>query len=92
MKFMSTWKILPGTMREAVDRFLAGQANPPEGVTLLGRWHRVDCSGGYALYETSDVAAFYETAAKWSDVLEMQTVPIVEDAEAGPVLAKVFQK
>jgi len=48
MKFMSTWALLPGTVQESVDRFLAGEAAPVEGVTLLGRWHNIDCSGGWS--------------------------------------------
>jgi len=92
MKFMSTWTVLPGTLRETVDRFLGGQGQPPEGVTLLGRWHKADCSGGFVLFETSNPGAFYESAAVWSDVLEIHTVPVIEDAVAGPILAKVFKK
>jgi hypothetical protein len=92
MKYMSTWTVLPGTLREAVDRFLAGQGAPPEGVTLLGRWHKADCSGGFVLFETANPSAFYESAAVWADVLEVHTVPVLEDAEAGPILAKIFQK
>jgi len=63
MKFMSVWTVLPGTLRETVDRFLGGQGQPPEGVTLLGRWHKADCSGGFVLFETSNPSAFYESAA-----------------------------
>jgi len=92
MKFMSTWTVLPGTLREAVNRFLAGQGQPPAGVTLLGRWHKADCSGGFVLFETSNVAAFTESAAVWADVLEIHTVPVIEDAEVAPVMAKVFKK
>lgn len=92
MKFMSTWALLPGTVQEAVDRFLAGEAAPAEGVTLLGRWHNVDCSGGFSLYETDNAAALHQGAAKWADVLEINTSLVIEDAEAGPNLAKVFKK
>jgi hypothetical protein len=92
MKFMSTWTVVPGAVREVVDRFLAGEGQPPEGVTLLGRWHKADCSGGFVLFETSNPGAFYESAAVWADVLEIHTVPVIEDADAGPVLAKVFKK
>ena len=92
MKFMSTWTVLPGTLKEAVHRFLAGQAAPPEGITHLGRWHKADGSGGFVLFETANPVAIYESAALFADVLEIHTVPVVEDAEAGPILAKVFHK
>ena len=91
MKFMSSWKIRPGTHSAAVDRFLAGQATPPNGVTLLGRWHSPS-GNGWTLYETDDPAALYENGALWSDLLETQVTPVVEDAVAGPVLARVYKK
>jgi hypothetical protein len=91
MKFMTTWALIPGTVQEAVDRFLAGEAAPQEGVTLLGRWHNVDCSGGFSLYETNDPAALHKGAAKWADLLELNTVAVIEDAEAGSNLASIFK-
>ena len=92
MKFMSTWTVIPGALKEAVGRFLEGQGEPAEGVTLLGRWHKVDCSGGFALFETTNPVALFESAVVWADVLEIHNTPIVEDADAGPILAKVFKK
>ena len=65
MKFMTTWSAKPGALREAVKRFLATQAAPPPGVTLLGRWHNTDLSGGFSLIETSDPKASFESAALW---------------------------
>jgi hypothetical protein len=90
MKFMSTWALIPGTIKESVDRFLAGDGAPVEGVTLLGRWHNVDCSGGFSLYETDNAAALHLGAAKWADLIEITTNAVIEDAEAGANLSKVF--
>ena len=92
MRFMSTWTVLPGTLRETVDRFLTVQGQPPAGVTLLGRWHKADLSGGFVLFETSNAPDLYESAAVWADLLEIHTAPVIEDADAGAVLAKVFKK
>jgi len=92
MKFMTTWSFPTGNLPEAAARFLAGAATPEAGVTLPGRWHNVDCSGGYALYETNDPVALYRGAAKWADLLELTNVAVVEDADAGPVLASLYKK
>jgi hypothetical protein len=92
MKFMTTWTLIPGSVQAAVDKFLAGEAAPSKGVTLLGRWHNVDCSGGFSLYETDNPAALHLGAAKWADLLEMSTVPVIEDAEVGPNLVTTFKK
>jgi len=91
MKYMTSWNARPGTLQAAVDRFLSGQGTPPEGVAILGRWHKADCSGGFTLMETSNPAAIYESAAIWIDVLDIQAYPVIEDSEAAPILAKVFK-
>jgi hypothetical protein len=90
MKTMVVWIAKPGTLREAVSRFLARQANSPAGVTILGRWHSVDLSTGFTLYEFSDAARLYEAAAPWADVLDLRNYFVIDDAEAGPILAKTY--
>jgi hypothetical protein len=90
MKFMTTWAVKDGAIQEAVTRFLAGGAKPQEGVTLLGRWHSIDLSHGYSLYETNDASALYRGAAGWADVMELETVAVVEDTIAAPALAAVY--
>lgn len=92
MKFMSTWTLLPGSVKTAAEKFLAGEGAPAPGTTLLGRWHNVDCSGGFALYEASDAAALHAGSLKWADLLELSVVPVIEDAEAGPNLVNEFGK
>jgi hypothetical protein len=91
MKFMSTWTLLPGSVRAAAEQFLAGGGGEPEGVKLLGRWHNVDCSGGFSLYESSNPAALHLGASKWADLLEINTVAVIEDSEAGPNLVTTFK-
>jgi hypothetical protein len=90
MKFMTTWAAFPGATKECVEKFLAGEAAPQEGVTLLGRWHKADCSGGFSLYETDNLVQLYKGAARWADLMELTVVPVLDDAEAGPVLAALL--
>jgi Protein of unknown function (DUF3303) len=92
MKFISTWALLPGSVRTAAEQFLTGGGLEGEGVTLLGRWHRADCSGGFSLYESNNAAALHLGAAKWADLISITTVPVIEDAEAGANLAATFKK
>jgi hypothetical protein len=92
MKFMLTWSFPAGNVPAAAERFLAGEGAPVEGTKLLGRWHNVDLSGGFALYETNDAVALYHGAARWADLLEFNTVAVIEDADAGTVLASLFKK
>ncbi len=92
MKFMSTWSLLPGSVKAAAQQFLAGGGLEGEDVKLLGRWHSADCTGGFSLYETNSAAALHQGAAKWADLIEINTVPVIEDGEAGANLAAVFKK
>jgi hypothetical protein len=92
MKVLSAWSVRPGTVREAVNRFLAGAGAPPAGVTLLGRWHKVDTSGGFSLYETGDLSLIYAIAAEWTEFLEIHSHVVLEDSEAAPILAKTFAR
>lgn len=92
MKMMSVYTIRPGHMREAAQRFLAGKATPPPGIKILGRWHKSDATGGFSLVESDNPALLYEFAASWSDVLETHGTVVLDDAEAGPVLGRLFGK
>jgi len=91
MKVITTWTVKPGAIREAVSRFLAGQGAPGEGVALLGRWHSIDLSVGFSLFESDDPAALYRSATRWSDVMDLKTTVVVEDDVAGPALASVYK-
>ncbi len=91
MKYLTSWTVSPGAVQEAVEKFLAGEGAPQEGVTLLGRWHRVDGSGGFALFETDRPEQLYKGAMLWSDLLEFETYPVIEDAQVAPILADVFK-
>jgi Protein of unknown function (DUF3303) len=92
MLFMSTYTIRAGCVPEAASRFLSGKATPGSGVKILGRWHKSDASGGYTLFEGDSPAALYEFAASWADVLETHSNVVVEDADAGAALAKIYGK
>jgi hypothetical protein len=64
----------------------------PTGVTIRGRWHNADLSGGFILIECNDAVAAYTHAAQWADLMDLSIVPVLEDAEVGPVLAARFKK
>ncbi len=73
-------------------RFLSGEAPPPAGVTILGRWPNADLSGGFTLFECKDAVAAYTDAAQWADLMDLSIVPVLEDSEVGTVLAARFTK
>ena len=92
MKFMTTWSLINGSKRSAAEQFLASGGQEPEGLKLLGRWHNVDCTGGFSLYETNNPALLHLGSARWADLVELNTEVVIEDSEAGPNLAATFGK
>jgi Protein of unknown function (DUF3303) len=90
MKFILTFSWQPDTetRREGIDRFLRTGGQPPAGAKLLGRWTRLDFSGGYVLLESNDPQALTEFALAWSDLMELEITPVVEDQELSAVLQR----
>ena len=88
MKYMMSWTIRPAFYKAAVARFLSTGAPLPEGMKLIGRWHAAGSTYGWLLVEGS-IEDAYEHASEWGDLLEIQVTPVVEDAEAGAIVAKL---
>ena len=86
MKFIVKWSIPKGSVVEAEQRFLKTGGAPPAGVKMIGRWHGMS-GGGVLIAETSEAKALYTWLSDWNDLLEFETTPCLEDAEAGAVLA-----
>jgi hypothetical protein len=92
MKFMITWKTRPELLRSAVRRFMQGGGPVPPGVTNLGRWHKADMSGGFHLVEAAQIGPILQHVAEWSDLLECEVVPVLEDAESAAVYASLMDR
>jgi hypothetical protein len=94
MKFMLTFSLKPESKGrdEAIARFQATGGQPPQGVTMLGRWTAADFSGGFDLLESDDAAALTEFSLQWSDLMELKLVPVIEDAQLAGVLQRMGKK
>ena len=91
MQFMVTWKLPPASYKQALARFLETGAAPPEGLKILGRWHAAGSTRGFSLVEGTE-AALMESLAVWADLMEVHAVPVVDDATAGAIAAKLAGK
>jgi hypothetical protein len=91
MKFMITWKGLPGNYKPAVESFLRGGAPAPSGLKTVGRWHSPGSTLGWHLVE-GDIVALAQHVAEWANLLELEVSPVIEDAEAATAASKVFGK
>jgi hypothetical protein len=90
VKFILPFSFQPDTASrdEAISRFKKTKGQPPSGVQLLGRWTAADFSGGFVLLESHDPTALSEFALMWSDVVELDLIPVVEDGELNEVLQR----
>jgi hypothetical protein len=92
MKIMIVWKTVPGKYKTAVQEFLRGGAPVPPGMKTAGRWHAPGSTLGWHLVEGNDLTALGQHVAEWADLLEIETYPVIEDAEAASAASKVFGK
>lgn len=87
MKFIVTWKTPQPMVVEAQTRFVKTGGGPPAGVKMLGRWHGV--SSGVVIAETNDAKSLFAWLSEWTDLLEMEATPCLEDGEAGEVMSSI---
>ena len=81
MKFMLTYRLESETRDEAIARFKTTGGRTPKGAQLWGRWTTADLHGGFALLESYDIKALVEFTLDWSDLMDLEIVPLIEDDE-----------
>lgn len=86
MIFVTHWTVSPENLKAAVERFKQTGGAPPKGIRMIGRWHDVTQRRGITVSEADDATAIAAWSYQWSDLLEFETYPVVDDAGA----AKVF--
>ena len=86
MKYMTTFSIPSQNSKAAIDRFMSNAVPWPEGLTLLGRWHSLGNGHGFVLVETNDPVLLTKYNVAWGDLLELETVPVINDEEIASAL------
>jgi hypothetical protein len=94
MKFLVTyrWDADAKKRDEGLARFLKTGGQVPKGVRLLGRWTRVDLSGGICLVESDDPRIMGEFSYQWSDLMELAISPVLDDENLVEVLKRATQQ
>jgi len=85
MLFMTSWTISPENRDRAVARFRETGGQPPEGVKIIGRWHGLGQGKGVAIAEAGDPEAMARWAYEWSDVMQIEVIPVMDDQSANRV-------
>lgn len=89
MKIMTTYSLKPGVRDTAIGRFKKTGGKPPAGIKFVGRWHRTAGNAGFVLVEADDPKLLAEWALAWTDLLDLEHIPVVDDAEFIEVLDRV---
>ena len=72
-------------VKSAQERF-ATMDEKRDGLTVIGRWHEAG-NRGFMVCEAEDVVALGKFANQWSDLCDIDIVPLMTDEEVGQVLA-----
>lgn len=87
MKIMLVGDWSRTTFEEIGTKFGKGEdANPPEGITLLARWHDPSSRLVWVVVDAPDSAAVQAWTIKWTDYMDWQTFTVIEDEEVGAIL------
>ena len=87
MLFVTTYRIRSEVRDAAIDRFLKSGGQPPAGVQMIGRWHDIAGRTGVSVVEASDATLLAKWALEWSDLMDLETRSVINDEQAGPLLA-----
>ncbi len=89
-KYMVTWDIPPEVRNEAISRFMDGSSmQPPEGVSVVGRWFAAAGGDGWSVVETDDPKMISAWLLRWSDLLHYEVTPVITDEELGENIQKL---
>lgn len=87
MQFVVHWTFDPHDRDNLNARFVESGAPPPEGVTMIGRWHAVGGGEGWLICETDSAEAIGRWMHQWSDRLRFRVVPAMNDEATAAVIA-----
>ena len=86
MLFHITYSLSTQNRDAAQSRFKATGGLPPEGATMLGRWHCAQGLKGFIVAEASDAEAIAMWIQQWSDLLSFEITPVVDDDQISRVI------
>ena len=90
MQYLMSYSMPSSNVDAASNRFLETQgAPPPDGVSLLGRWHAMAGRRGWMVIESDDVAAVHKYSRQWHDLLDFEIVPVIGDETIAQVMIEM---
>jgi len=80
MQFLVHFKIKPEHRDTQFNRLKEKGHGVPPGVKLLGPWFALNQQAGWAIAETDDPINIGKWSYAWSDLNELEIIPVVDDA------------
>ena len=89
MKFMVTWRVHEDKRDDALKAFSAMTSEDDKAdlgdVKLIGRWHDLVTFCGMAIAEADSVEAISNWLMNWNSIIDLEVVPVLDDAETRAV-------
>jgi hypothetical protein len=86
LKYIITFELTTTGYKERVKRFLDTGALPPDGATMHGRWITLGHNKGFMLVESDDPGSILGWLSQWTDLINFEVHPVLEDAQVAKVL------
>ncbi len=86
MLFVIQWTIAAEHLKDVIARFKETGGIPPKGVKMIGRWHDTNQRRGFAVAEADDAEAMATWSLAWSDLMTLETYPVLDDSGLAKVL------
>ena len=90
MLFMTIYTYEPGQRNEIVKRRLEKKTVVPEGVKVIGEWSYIGGGRGFMVFEAQDPKVLMATTLAWSDLMEIESVPVIQAEEAMKLAKPLF--
>ena len=81
MLFMSIYTWEPGQRNELVKRRLEIGLTISKETKVIGEWTDLGGHRGFLLFETGDPKGMIEATMRWSDLMKIETVPVIQTEE-----------
>ena len=90
MKYLVHWHLSHHpAIRAAAKQFLETDGKLPEGLTVIGRWFGTN-GRGCLIIEAADAKQVFALVTEWSEYVEVEATPALDDEEAKEVFGKLF--
>ena len=86
MLFMDTWTWKPGNIDEVEKR--AAEWKCPEGIKEHGHWLDLTGNRTFFLYEVDDLKVILAANEIWTDIAEVDSVPVMEMEEVMKLISQ----